>query len=333
MNAMMPPPLRVGRHIIETPLLLAPMAGVTDRCFRMLCRRLGAGLCFSEMTHADPRLRETPKSRARHDHTGEPAPVAVQIAGAEPAMLARAAQYNRAHGAGIIDINMGCPAKKVCRRDAGSALLADERLVAAILRAVVRAVDCPVTLKIRTGVAPGRRNAARIARIAEDAGIAMLSIHGRTRVEAYGGRAEYDTIAAVKQAVGIPVIANGDIDTPERARAVLAQTGVDGLMVGRAAQGRPWIFREIAAVLRGEALPPPPSSTQVGSWLLEHLDALYDLYGESAGVRIARKHIRWYCADTPGADALWARVCRLPDAASQRRVVAEGFAIALDRAA
>ena len=329
----MPPPLQIGPHRIPTPLLLAPMAGVTDRCFRMLCRRLGAGLAVSEMTHADPKLRGTPKSRTRHDHEGESAPIAVQIAGAEPEMLARAAQHNRAHGAQIIDINMGCPAKKVCRREAGSALLADERLVARILRAVVRAVDCPVTLKMRTGVDPGRRNAVHVARIAEDAGIRMLSVHGRTRVEAYRGRAEHATVAAVKAAVGIPVIANGDIDGPEAARRVLQATGADGLMIGRAAQGRPWIFGEIAAALRGEPQPAPPTSAQIGGWLLEHLEALYGLYGERGGVRIARKHIRWYCEAAAENDGLWARVCRVDAADRQRRLVAEAFGLSLCKAA
>lgn len=329
----MPPPLHIGPYRIDTPLLLAPMAGVTDRCFRVLCRRLGAGLAVSEMTHADPKLRGTPKSRARHDHEGESAPIAVQIAGAEPEMLARAAQYNRAHGAQIVDINMGCPAKKVCRRDAGSALLADERLVGRILHAVVRAVDCPVTLKVRTGVDPAHRNAVRVARIAEDAGIRMLSVHGRTRDQAYRGDAEYATIAAVKAAVGIPVIANGDIDGPEAAQRVLQATGADGLMIGRAAQGRPWIFGEVAAALRGEPQPAPPSQTQIGGWLLEHMEALYGLYGERGGVRIARKHIRWYCESSVDDDALWARVCRVESASEQRRLVAEAFGFAAQRAA
>lgn len=322
----LPPPLTIGPHRIDVPLLLAPMAGVTDRCFRTLCRQLGAGMCVSEMTHADPKLRATRKSRARHDFSGESAPRAVQIAGSEPQQLATAAQINRAEGADIIDINMGCPAKKVCRRDAGSALLADERLVARILQSVVRAVDCPVTLKIRTGVAPAARNAVTIARIAEDAGIAMLSIHGRTRADAFRGAAEYDTIASVKQAVRMPIIANGDIDGPAAARDVLLRTGADGLMIGRAAQGRPWIFHEIAAALRGDPVPAAPAPDQVAAWLLMHIDALHDLYGAVGGVRVARKHIRWYCEGRPEAQAFWQRICRVEDPVGQRRAVADYFA-------
>ncbi|WP_420429660.1 tRNA dihydrouridine synthase DusB [Algiphilus sp.] len=323
----MPPPLFIGPHRIETPLLLAPMAGVTDRCFRILCRRQGAGLCFSEMTHSDPRLRATPKSRARRDHEGESAPIAAQIVGAEPEMLTRAAQYNVAHGAQIIDINMGCPAKKVCRREAGSALMRDERLVARILSAVARAVTVPVTLKMRTGPAPGQRNAVRIARIAEDCGVRMVSVHGRTRADAYRGAAEFDTIAAVKQAVGIPVIANGDIDSIDKARQVLAHTGADGLMIGRAAQGRPWIFRELAAGLRGAPAPAAPDTRQVGRWLLEHVEAIHALYGPEAGVRIARKHIRWYCEVHAEGATLWARVCQVQEASVQRALLAEGFGL------
>ncbi|MCI5061845.1 tRNA dihydrouridine synthase DusB [Algiphilus sp.] len=327
MNHAMPPPLVIGPHRIETPLLLAPMAGVTDRCFRILCRRQGAGLCFSEMTHSDPRLRATPKSRARRDHEGESAPIAAQIVGAEPEMLARAAQYNVAHGAQIIDINMGCPAKKVCRREAGSALMRDERLVARILSAVARAVTVPVTLKMRTGPAPSQRNAVRIARIAEDCGVRMVSVHGRTRADAYRGAAEFDTIAAVKQAVGIPVIANGDIDSIDKARQVLAHTGADGLMIGRAAQGRPWIFRELAAGLRGAPVPAAPDTRQVGRWLLAHVEAIHALYGAEAGVRIARKHIRWYCAVHAEGAALWERVCQVQQAPTQRALLAEGFGL------
>lgn len=305
--------------------MLAPMAGVTDRCFRILCRRLGAGLAFSEMTHADPALRETPKSRNRHDHEGEPGPVAVQIAGSDPDMLAAAAQYNRMHGAQIIDINLGCPAKKVCRRDAGSALMADPRLVARILYRVVRAVDVPVTLKMRTGIAPEQRNAPLIARIAQDCGVRMLSVHGRTRADMYRGAAEYDTVARVRQAVGIPVIVNGDIVDAASARRALRESGADGLMVGRAAQGRPWIFRELSAGLAGRPLPPVPTRDAIGGLLLEHLDALYALYGEGPGARVARKHIRWYCDGDRAADTFWRRICRVEDAASQRQLVADWF--------
>ena len=238
--------MRIGSCLIDPPLVLAPMAGVTDKPFRQLCKRLGAGLAVSEMTTADPRLWATRKSLRRMDHVGEPAPVSVQIAGHDPAMLAESARYNVAHGAQLIDINMGCPAKKVCNVWAGSALLQDEALVARIVTAVVNAVDVPVTLKIRTGWNRDHRNGVRIARIAEDAGIAALAVHGRTRADLYAGEAEYDTIAAIKQAVSIPVFANGDVDTPQKAKAVLDRTRCDGLLIGRAAQGRPWIDRKSA---------------------------------------------------------------------------------------
>ena len=295
--------MRIGRHTIEPAVVLAPMAGVTDKPFRMLCKRMGAGLCVSEMTTSDPRLWHTQKSLRRMDHAGEPEPVSVQIAGTEPEQLAEAARYNAAHGAEIIDINMGCPAKKVCNVAAGSALLRDERLVARILEATVAAVDVPVTLKIRTGWCRGSRNALAIARIAELSGIAALSVHGRTRSDFYEGAAEYDTIAAVKAAVRIPVIANGDIDSPPKARAVLAATGADAVMVGRAAQGRPWIFREIAHFLAtGEALP-PPTLGEVRDLLLGHLEHLHAFYGEPQGVRIARKHLGWYAKERPDAAA------------------------------
>ena len=250
--------MHIGPYVIANNLVVAPMAGVTDRPFRQLCKRHGAGYAVSEMVASNPRLRETEKSLRRTDHRGEVEPIAVQIAGADPALMADAARYNVDRGAQIIDINMGCPAKKVCNAAAGSALLANEPLVAAIVDAVVRAVDVPVTLKIRTGADPEHRNALTIARIAEDAGIRALAVHGRTRACAYVGPVEYDTIRAVKAAVAIPVIANGDITTPQRARQVLAYTGADAIMIGRAAQGRPWIFREIRHYLDyGEHLPPP----------------------------------------------------------------------------
>ena len=293
------PPMQIGPHSIEPALVLAPMAGVTDKPFRQLCRRLGAGLAPSEMLSADPGLWDTPKSRARMDHRGESGPISVQIAGYDPAMMANAARHNVAHGADIIDINMGCPAKKVCKRDAGSALMRDEPLVAGILEAVVEAVPVPVTLKTRTGWCAEHRNAVRIAQIAEQAGIAAIAIHGRTRDQKYNGLAEYDTIRAVKNAVTIPVFANGDVDSPQKAQEVLRVTGADGLLIGRAAQGRPWIFREIDHFLRtGETLPAPPSG-QIGGWLSEHLDGLYTLYGERRGVRVARKHIGWYADGHP----------------------------------
>src|SRR5688500_9111909 len=281
-------------------LAVAPMAGVTDRSFRQLCRRLGAGYAVSEMVASNPKLWGTDKSRRRTDHAGEPAPVAVQIAGADPALMAEAARYNVARGAQIIDINMGCPAKKVCNAAAGSALLSNEPLVAAVCEAVVDAVDVPVTLKIRTGPDPANRNAVRIASIAQSSGIAALSIHGRSRVCMFVGAVEYETIAAVKRAVSIPVIANGDIDTPAKARDVLARTAADAIMIGRAAQGRPWIFREISHYLAtGETLP-APTVAEARQLILEHLDDHYAFHGESMGVRIARKHLGWYTRDLRG---------------------------------
>ncbi|HEX6995470.1 MAG TPA: tRNA dihydrouridine synthase DusB [Gammaproteobacteria bacterium] len=317
--------MQIGRHSIDPPLILAPMAGVTDKPFRVLAKRLGAGYAVSEMTTADPRLWATPKSRSRLDHVGEPSPVGVQIAGADPAALADAARYNVDHGAEIIDINMGCPAKKVCNAWAGSALLRDEALVGRILDAVVAAVDVPVTLKIRTGFDAASRNAVRIARIAEEAGIAAVAVHGRTRDMQYRGEAEYDTIAEVKQAVRIPVVANGDIDSPRKARDVLAQTGADALMIGRAAQGRPWIFREIAHFLAaGEELP-EPSLAEVREILLGHVRALHAFYGEERGVRIARKHLGWYAKDRPENAAFRAIVNRAESASDQLRVTAMYF--------
>lgn len=278
------------------------MAGVTDRPFRQLCRSLGAGLVISEMLTADSSLWGSRKSTLRMDHTGEAEPIAVQIAGGDPEMMAEAARLNAANGAQIIDINMGCPAKKVCKKAAGSALLKDEQLVADILHAVVSAVDIPVTLKFRTGWSTEERNAIRIARIAEDAGIKALALHGRTRADAFAGAAEYDTIASVVNAVKIPVFANGDIDSPHKAKTVLDYTGAAAVMIGRAAQGRPWIFREIAHYLQtGEQLP-EPSLTEVRDILSSHLRELYRFYGEFMGPRIARKHASWYLQTVPGSD-------------------------------
>ena len=319
--------MQIGPYRIEPALALAPMAGVTDRPFRVLCKRLGGGLAASEMTIDDPRFWNTPKSRTRMDHSGEPGLIAVQIAGADPQRLAEAARHNVAQGAQLIDINMGCPAKKVCNAESGSALMRDEALVERICRAVVQAVPVPVTLKIRTGWARAQRNGPVVARIAEDCGIAALAVHGRTREDLYAGAAEYDTIAAIKQAVRIPLWANGDIDTPEKAREVLHQTGADGLMIGRAAQGRPWIFREIAHFLAtGERLA-EPSPLEVGQLLLEHLDALYALYGEGPGLRIARKHIQWYCRSHAGSEAFWQSVNRVDSAPLQRRLVCGFFGL------
>jgi tRNA-dihydrouridine synthase B len=315
----------IGPHKIDPPLVLAPMAGVTDKPFRLLCKRLGAGYAVSEMTTADPRLIRTPKTRHRLDHEGEPSPVGVQIAGADPAALAAAARHAVDNGADIVDINMGCPAKKVCNASAGSALMRDEGLVGRILTAVVRAVDVPVTLKIRTGWDRANVNGVRIARIAEDAGVRALAVHGRTRDMLYTGEAEYETIAAIKQAVGIPVIANGDVTSPEKARAVLAATRADALMIGRAAQGRPWIFRAIAHFLAtGEPLPPPPL-TFVRDTLLEHVRALHEFYGEEKGVRIARKHLAWYAKDRAENAAFRAVVNRAATAAEQLELTRDYF--------
>jgi len=318
--------MRIGPYLIDPPIGLAPMAGVTDKPFRQLCKRLGAGLATSEMTTSDPRLWTTRKSLKRMDHAGEPDPVSVQIAGYDPGMLADAARYNADLGAQIIDINMGCPAKKVCNVYAGSALLQDEALVARILAAVVGAVDVPVTLKIRTGWNRDNRNGVRIARIAEDSGIAALAVHGRTRADLYEGDAEYDTIAAIKQAVTIPVLANGDVDTPQRARHVLEYTKCDGLLIGRAAQGRPWIFRELAHYLATGHELPPPSSAAVCATLVEHLQNLYAFYGELQGVRIARKHLGWYAKDRSENAAFRAIVNRAESAAEQLRLTREYFA-------
>ena len=317
--------MQIGPYRIEPNVVLAPMAGVTDKPFRQLCKRLGAGLAMSEMTISDPRFWRTEKSLRRMDHDGEPAPVGVQIAGIEPAMLADAARYNVDHGAQIIDINMGCPAKKVCNAWAGSALMQDEALVARILDAVVRAVEVPVTLKIRTGWCAQHRNAPTIARIAQDAGIAALAVHGRTRDQHYTGSAEYDTITAIKAALSIPVLANGDIDSPEKALAVLRHTGCDAVMVGRAAQGRPWLFREIAHFLAtGEHLP-PPTLVEVRDILLGHLEALHAFYGEASGVRIARKHLGWYAKDRPENAAFRGVVNRAETAEAQLALTRDYF--------
>lgn len=317
--------MRIGAHAIDPGVILAPMAGVTDKPFRVLCKRLGAGLAMSEMTTADPRFWNTAKSLRRMDHAGEPDPVGVQIAGTEPALLAEAARHNVDHGAQLIDINMGCPAKKVCNAWAGSALMRDETLVARILEAVVAAVDVPVTLKIRTGWDSAHRNAPVIARIAQESGIAALAVHGRTRDQHYTGTAEYGTIAAIKAEARIPVIANGDIDSPGKAAEVLRLTGADAVMVGRAAQGRPWIFREIAHYLRtGERLP-EPSPAEVRDILLGHLQDLHAFYGEESGVRIARKHLGWYAKDRPENAAFRAVVNQAQGAPEQLRLTRDYF--------
>ena len=315
----------IGSHRIDPKVILAPMAGVTDKPFRLLCKRLGAGLAVSEMTSSDPRFWTTAKSLHRMDHVGEPDPVSVQIAGTVPEIMADAARYNVDHGAQLIDINMGCPAKKVCNTWAGSALMRDQALVARILEAVVHAVDVPVTLKIRTGWDAQHRNALEIARIAEDAGIKALAVHGRTRDQQYTGVAEYETIAAIKARARIPVIANGDIDSPEKAAFVLQVTGADAVMIGRAAQGRPWLLGAIAHFLAtGERLP-EPSLIDIRNILLGHLEHLHAFYGEPAGVRIARKHLGWYAKDRPENASFRAVVNHAETAEAQLRLTRDYF--------
>jgi len=285
---------QIGPYKLDNNVILAPMAGVTDKPFRQLCRDLGAGLAVSEMITSNQRLWNSRKSQWRLSHDGEANPRSIQIAGNEPATMADAARANVDNGAQIIDINMGCPAKKVCKKAAGSALMRDEKLVANILEAVVNAVTVPVTLKIRTGWSLQQRNGVSIARIAENCGIQALAIHGRTRSCGFTGDAEYATIAEIKDAVGIPIFANGDIDTPQKAKAVLESTGADGVMIGRAAQGKPWICGQIAHYLESGQLQPDPDNDQIATIMLRHLSELYNLYGEYMGVRIARKHVGWY---------------------------------------
>jgi tRNA-dihydrouridine synthase B len=316
-------PLRIGPHVLSSHIVLAPMAGVTDRAFRRLCRRYGAGLAAAEMLTADVALWNTPKSRRRRDHSGEPSPRVVQIAGFDPDMMADAARRNVDSGADIIDINMGCPAKKVCRRSAGSALLEDEPLVARILERVVAAVAAPVTLKTRTGSDRDHKNGLRIAQIAESAGIAALAIHGRTRADRYEGEAEYDTVAAIKRAVRIPVFANGDIDSPQRARAVLERTGCDGIMIGRAAQGRPWIFDDVNFFIATGELRADLPLQKVRDIMRAHLEDLYSLYGDETGVRVARKHLSWYCRRHAGQEALRERLMSIDTTQGQLRAVSE----------
>ncbi|MFO1388108.1 tRNA dihydrouridine synthase DusB [Cellvibrio sp.] len=316
---------RIGPYQFDSKVILAPMAGVTDRPFRQLCRQLGAGLVVSEMVTSNSELWGTRKSSLRLDHTGEVEPIAVQIAGGDPEMMAEAARLNVANGAQIIDINMGCPAKKVCKKAAGSALLKDEQLVAEILQAVVAAVDVPVTLKFRTGWSTEERNALRIARIAEDSGISALALHGRTRACAFTGEAEYDTIAAVVQAVSIPVFSNGDIDSARKAKAVLDHTQAAAVMIGRAAQGRPWIFREIEHFLvTGNELP-EPSLHEVREILSSHLRELYCFYGEFMGPRIARKHAGWYLQTVPDSELFRREFNKLETAQAQQDSVQRFF--------
>jgi tRNA-dihydrouridine synthase B len=310
---------------LRTRVVLAPMAGVTDRPFRQLCKRLGAGLAVSEMLTAQLALYGSTKSRRRRDHDGEVEPRIVQIAGGEPGMLAEAARINVAEGAQIIDINMGCPAKKVCNKAAGSALLQDEKLVRQILEAVVNAVDVPVTLKIRTGWDREHKNGARIAEIAQQSGIQAIAVHGRTRADMFAGDAEYETVRAIGTAVKIPVLANGDVDSPEKALEVLESTGAAAVMIGRAAQGRPWIFREIEHFLATGNKLPPPDDREIAEIMLEHLDDLYAFYGEFTGVRMARKHLNWYLKTRTQTTALRERLLRVESAGEQRRLLRSLF--------
>ncbi|HSB73722.1 MAG TPA: tRNA dihydrouridine synthase DusB [Candidatus Methylomirabilis sp.] len=317
--------MQIGPYRLRNNLIVAPMAGVTDRPFRQLCKSMGAGMAVSEMVTSNSLLYGSDKTRRRANHEGEVTPVSVQIAGADPAMMAAAARYNVDEGAQIIDINMGCPAKKVCNTLAGSALLQDEPLVGRILEAVVGAVDVPVTLKIRTGWDREHRNAVRVAQLAERAGIQALAIHGRTRACLFHGNAEYDTIAEVKSSVRIPVIANGDITTPEKVKTVLAHTGADAVMIGRAAQGRPWIFREMEHFLATGSHLPPPEVAEIHRVLRLHLEDLYAFYGEHVGVRIARKHISWYTKGLAGSAVFRQGMNQLQTASEQRAAIDQFF--------
>ncbi|MFO1250007.1 MAG: tRNA dihydrouridine synthase DusB [Inhella sp.] len=318
--------MRIGNHELPNRLFVAPMAGVTDRPFRKLCKRLGAGHAVSEMVTSQKALWHSLKTSRRADHQGETAPIAVQIAGVDPAEMAEAARYNIERGAQIIDINMGCPAKKVCTKWAGSALMQDEPLALAIVEAVVQAAGAvPVTLKMRTGWCQSHKNALAIAQGAEARGIQLLTIHGRTREQGYGGEAEYETIAAVKRALKIPVVANGDIDSPEKAAAVLAATGADALMIGRAAQGRPWIFGDILHFFAHGTHRPAPRVAEVLDWLLEHLDEHYGLYGEFTGTRSARKHIGWTLKTLPDGEALRQQMNQLDSSAAQQAWLRDTF--------
>ena len=317
--------MKIGPYHLAAPLILAPMAGITDRPFRMLCTRMGAGMTVSEMVTSNKQLWHTRKTRLRLEHSGEQEPRSVQIAGTDPAQMAEAARFNVDHGAQIIDINMGCPAKKVCSVNAGSALMKDELLVGSILEAVVNAVDVPVTLKTRTGWDRENRNAVAIARIAEAAGVQAIAVHGRTRSCAYKGEAEYDTIKAVKSAVNIPVIANGDIDTPGKARQVLTLTGADAIMIGRAAQGNPWIFKQISHFLQSGEMLPPPAMEEIRNVLINHLKNLYDFYGDYMGIRVARKHIGWYCKHHPDTDLFRQQIIQVESTQEQLELVHRFF--------
>jgi tRNA-dihydrouridine synthase B len=327
-------PMHIGPYELPNRLFVAPMAGVTDRPFRVLCKSLGAGYAVSEMVTSKRELWASLKTSRRADHAGEPAPIAVQIAGVDALEMADAARYNIDRGAQIIDINMGCPAKKVCNKWAGSALMQDERLALSIIDAVVAACTpqgVPVTLKMRSGWCASEKNALSIARAAQEAGIAMVAVHGRTREQGYGGQAEHDTVAAVKAALRIPVVANGDINSPAKARDVLLRTGADAVMIGRAAQGRPWIFREMAHFLAHGTLLPPPATHDVQAWLCAHLQDHYALYGEFTGVRSARKHIGWAVQTLPGGLAFRARMNLIDDAPAQMQALIDFFAQLADK--
>ncbi|MDO5639583.1 MAG: tRNA dihydrouridine synthase DusB [Neisseria sp.] len=314
--------MQIGAYAIDTPIALAPMAGITDKPFRRLCREFGAGWLVGEMLTSDPSLRHTRKSLRRSDFDGEEGVRVVQIAGSDPAQLAEAARYNVAQGAEVIDINMGCPAKKVCNVLAGSALLQNEPLVAAILNAVVKAVDVPVTLKTRLGWHDEHKNILTVAKMAEEAGIAALAIHGRTRTQMYKGAASYELIAEVKSRINLPLWANGDITSPQKGVAVLAQTGADGVMVGRGAQGQPWLFRDLKHYLATGELPAPPGLAECSATMLRHLQAMHEFYGGLAGMRIARKHIGWYLDPLPGGESARREINRLDSAAAQYDAVA-----------
>ncbi len=326
-------PLKIGPYVLDSNVVLAPMAGVTDRPFRMLCRRLGAGLAASEMLTSDARLWDTPKSRHRMDTLGEPGPRAIQIAGFDPEMMADAARRNVDAGAQIIDINMGCPAKKVCNRLSGSALMKDEDLVARILQSVVNAVTVPVTLKTRTGWDADHRNGTRIARIAEDCGIQALAVHGRTRADMFQGAAEHDTARAIKGSVKIPVFVNGDIVSPMRAQEILNYTGCDGVMIGRAAQGRPWIFDEVNFFVETGKLRAELAQENVRDIMRAHLEDLYDFYGDETGVRVARKHLSWYFRQHPGQEALRDRLVRIETPQDQLATLLDEYDTQVPRAA
>ena len=317
--------MQIGSHKISNKLILAPMAGVTDRPFRQLCRDLGAGMAVSEMVGSTSLIRGSAKTLRRANHDGESAPRSVQIVGYDPATMAEAARINKAMGAEIIDINMGCPAKKVCNMSSGSALLRDEPLVANILQATVNAVKIPVTLKIRTGWSTEMRNGPNVAKIAEDCGIQALSVHGRTRSCFFKGEAEYDTIALIKQSVNIPIIANGDITTPEKAKFVLDKTGADAIMIGRAAQGRPWIFREIDYYLEHGVRAKEPSLEEIATILTTHIENLYTFYDEYIGVHMARKHVSWYSKGQPNAGKFRELFNSLDSAEQQRKAIREFF--------